>query len=232
MQQAAGQTTPRYQVARSEVLRYLGYAGQQVDASLEARMDALIQRCLQVSNPGYVYRIFPVDFTDAGVALQGATLVLEGADIRAHLEGARLCAVMAATAGLGNERELQRLSLVNGLDGMIFDAAGSALAEAAADACNAAIVADARARGLHANWRFSPGYGDLPLALQPGIVSVLAADKRLGITVTDSHLLVPAKSVTALVGLFDTPQDDRRSCANCSFAPYCNLKKEGSPCYR
>lgn len=139
---------------------------------------------------------------------------------------------MAATAGMANERELRRLSLLNGLDGMLFDAAGSALAEAVADACNARIVADARERGLYAKWRFSPGYGDLPLTLQPAIVQVLAADKRLGVTATDTHLLIPAKSVTAFVGLFDTPQDEKRTCANCEFAPYCELVKKGTPCYR
>jgi len=222
----------RYHVSREETLRYLGYSGQRVDASLDARVDAMVARCEEVSSPGFTYRLFPVEQSEAGVRLAGTTLVLTGHDIAAHLVGARLCAVMAATAGLSNERELRRLSLLNGLDGMLFDAAGSALAEEVADACNAAIVADARDRGLYAKWRFSPGYGDLPLALQPDIVRVLAADKKLGITATDSHLLVPAKSVTAFVGLFDTPQDDKRSCANCGFAPYCSLREKGTPCYR
>ena len=219
-------------VDRSEALRYLGYRGQQIDAALDARVDAVIAHCEQVSRPAWTYRVFSVSEDEAGVRLEGTTLVLTGDDIRAHLAGARECAVMAATAGLSNERELRRLSLANGLDGMIFDAAGSSLAEAAADACNAQIVAEARARGLYAKWRFSPGYGDLPLALQPGILRVLDAEKRLGMSLTDTNLLIPAKSVTALVGLFDAPQDDKRSCANCAFSPYCDLRRNGTPCYR
>jgi hypothetical protein len=214
------------------VLRYLGYSGQRIDGSLQGRVDGAIERCLRVSNPGFVYRVFPVRAEDGAVCLEGSTLVLRGHDICSHLRGARFCAVMAATAGLGNERELRRLSQLGGLDGMVFDAAGSALAEAVADACNAAIVAEARSRGLFAKWRFSPGYGDLPLDAQPAIVRVLDADKRLGITVTDSNLLIPAKSVTAFVGWFDTPQEERRSCAACSFAPYCELKEKGTLCYR
>ena len=222
----------RYRVAREEVLRYLGYAGQQIDASLDQRLDGVIERCERVSNPGWAYRVYPVSEAPDGLHLEGTTLVLRGDDIRKHLDGARECAVMVATAGLGNERELRRLSLLNGLDGMLFDAAGSALAEAVADACNAQIVAEARDRGLYAKWRFSPGYGDLPLSLQPAIVQVLAADKRLGVSVTDANLLIPAKSVTAFVGLFGVPQDEKRSCANCTFAPYCDLPKKGTPCYR
>lgn len=225
-------TARGYRLDRGEVLRYLGYSGQRIDDSLLGRVDEMMQRCLRVSNPGYLYRVFPVRAEDGVIRLEGSTLALRGHDISAHLEGARFCAVMAATAGLGNERELRRLSRLDSLDGMIFDAAGSALAESVADACNAAIMAEARGRGLFAKWRFSPGYGDLPLDIQPAIVRVLDADKRLGITVTDSNLLIPAKSVTAFVGWFDTPQDERRSCATCAFAPYCEMREKGTLCYR
>ena len=49
-----------YVVKRAEVLRYLGYSGQAVDDSLFERVDELVARCQEVSNPGFVYRIFPV----------------------------------------------------------------------------------------------------------------------------------------------------------------------------
>ena len=221
-----------YRIDRGEVLRYLGYAGQALDQPIGQRIDEMMARCLKVSNPGFVYRVFPIDVADAAVRLEGTTLEVPGADIVAHLGGARECAVMAATAGLGNERELQRLARTGGLDGILFDACGSALAEAVADACNAAIIAEARTRGLFAKWRYSPGYGDVPLDVQPAIVRVLSADKRLGISVTESNLLIPAKSVTALVGLFDTPQEEARSCSTCPFAPYCDLRRKGTPCCR
>lgn len=225
-------STQTYRVNREEALRYLGYSGQQLDSSLSNRLDEAIRLCEQVSKPGFTYSIFPVDSSAGDIRLKETTLVLPGADIFGHLSGAKECAVMAATAGLSNERELRRLSLLNGLDGMMFDAAGSAFAETVADACNAAIVADGRARGLYAKWRFSPGYGDLPLSIQSDIIRVLAADRKLGMTATDSNLLIPAKSITAFVGLFESPQDDTRSCDRCTFSPHCELKRKGSPCYR
>ncbi|MDO4532474.1 MAG: vitamin B12 dependent methionine synthase [Coriobacteriia bacterium] len=222
----------RYRVDESEALRYMGYADQELDSTLASRIRELFGRCEQMSSPGWMYRVFSLSEDGEGLRLDGTTLVLTGNDIRSHLEGARECAVMAATLGLANERELRRVSLLNGLDGMIFDAASSALVETVADACNAAIVAEAHARGLHAKWRFSPGYGDLPLGLQAEIVRVLAADKQLGVTATDTDMLIPAKSVTAFVGLFDMPQDTERTCAHCSFAPYCDLRRKGTQCYR
>ncbi|NPD32736.1 vitamin B12 dependent methionine synthase [Eggerthellaceae bacterium zg-997] len=221
-----------YIADRAETLRYLGYTGQQVDSSLNDRIDLLIGECERTATPGFRYRIFPARITSTGVVVEGTSLVLEGADIRAHMTGAREVALMTCTLGLANERAQRRYATTSGLDAFVFGAAGSALVEAVADACNAAIVAEARSRGLHCNWRYSPGYGDLPLSAQPAIVRILDATRALGVTVTDSNLLVPAKTVTAAVGLFDTPQSDRRSCANCSFFRYCTIRREGNPCYR
>ena len=115
----------RYRASRDEVLRYLGYSGQEVDASFERRLDDLIERCERISNPGWTYHVYPVHSEPDGLHLVGTTLVLCGADIRAHLEGARECAVMVATLGLANERELRRVSLLNGLDGIGTSAARS-----------------------------------------------------------------------------------------------------------
>ncbi|WP_058986291.1 vitamin B12 dependent-methionine synthase activation domain-containing protein [Hugonella massiliensis] len=223
---------PSVTVDRAEALRYLGYAGQPISDELSGRMEDLFAACERTCNPAFVYRVFPLAPVDGGLALEGSGVVLPGTDIARHLKGARSVAAMAATAGLASERELRRLSATNGLDAMVYGAGASSIAEAASDACNAAIVAEARSAGFYTSWRYSPGYGDLPLDVQPSIVRALDATKRIGVTVTPTNLLVPAKSVTALVGLFDEPREDRRSCAGCSCAPYCNLRKAGTPCYR
>ena len=222
-----------YRVDKAEALRYLGYAGQQTDEALDGRIDELIAACERDSKPAYLYRIFPVAEEDAGVRLAGSSLVLTGDAIREHLHGARECAVMACTLGLANEIAQQRLKAKGALDAVVFGAAGSSLVECVADACEAAIVADGAARGLHTNFRFSPGYGDLPLEIQPAIVRTLDADKKLGLTVTPSNLLIPVKSVTAFVGLFDTLQTNtKRTCAGCACAAHCQLRKAGTPCSR
>ena len=46
--------------------------------------------------------------------------------------------------------------------------------------------------------RWSPGYGERPLSLSRPILDELDAPRRLGVTLTDSLLLVPSKSVTAV----------------------------------
>ena len=49
--------------------------------------------------------------------------------------------------------------------------------------------------------RFSPGYGDVPLSLQRDVLAVLDAQRKLGITLSDTFFMTPCKSVTAFVGI-------------------------------
>lgn len=224
----------RYRVNKPEALRYLGYAGQHMEAELSERIDAMIEACERQSKPAFLWRSFAVDASAGDIRLTGTSIVLEGESIFAHLSQAEECAVMVATLGLANEQAMQRLKAAHSLDALAFGAAGSSLVECVADACEADIVADAARRGLRTNFRFSPGYGDLPLAAQPSIVRVLGADKHLGLTVTDSHMLVPSKSVTALVGLFGegvSCEGMKRSCVGCACYDCCTLRRAGHPCY-
>lgn len=113
-----------------------------------------------------------------------------------NLEGCREAIVFAVTLGMGVERRLNRLSLLSESEFFITDALASAAAEAACDYAEAEL-----AKGLVCRPRFSPGYGDLALNLQPAIVTLVNAQKLLGITLTPSLLMVPTKSITAIMGV-------------------------------
>lgn len=85
--------------------------------------------------------------------------------------------------------------------------------------------------GIYFTWRYSPGYGDLPLELQPQILQLLDAQKRLGLTVTPEHILIPRKSVTALIGLSAQPlKKGTRGCATCRMRETCQFRKRGAHC--
>ena len=191
-------------MAHSELLRYLGYSGQELSPELEARIDAMEARCLEVARPASTSRAF---------AFEELPLELPGDDIARHLRGAVEVTLFAVTLGLGVDRELRRLSLTD------------------PDRMEAQVRSDAAARGLFCSWRFSPGYGDLPLDVQPALLAVLDATRRLGITLTPSNLMVPTKSVTAIVGLHPIPQLGlASSCAVCSLAECCTLRASGVRC--
>ncbi len=201
------------ELPRREVLRFMGYRGQELTSEIDARIDEGIARMLELARPRASWSIF--DLAEPGaegtIRLEGCALELTGSAIARHLDGAVACAVMAVTVGMDVERELKRLSATDAVMQVIFDAAGTVAVEEAAAACQKSIIAEAAARGLYANARFSPGYGDLPLAVQPVLLASVDAQRRLGITLTDSLLMVPTKSITALMGIFTEAPRARRA---------------------
>ena len=223
-------------VERGEVLRYLGYAGQALTPELDARIDEVVAHCLATCRPRGVTRVFGVAGRGekGGVPvlrLSGTALELAGRSIAEHLEGAVAVGVLAVTVGMGAEAELRRLSLIDPTAQVIFDAAGTAAVERAADAAEASIVAEAHERGLFCGTRFSPGYGDLPLSTQPVLLDALDAGRLLGIRLSPALLMSPTKSVTAVVGLFELPRPEAHaSCAGCPCRDFCVLLRAGSTC--
>lgn len=204
----------------SEVLRYLGHSGQEVTPDLEEHIDAALIRCEEVARPKATWRGF-----------SPSSLRLPGKDIAAHLAESVEVVLMAVTLGHGVDQELRRLSLTDPLGQVVFDAAATAMVEQLADETEAHIRNEAHERGLYCSWRFSPGYGDLPLDVQPDILGRLDATRRLGITLTASNLMVPTKSVTAVVGLHPTPQPGlASSCGVCTLRPHCALRERGVTC--
>ena len=111
----------------------------------------------------------------------------------------------------------------------MLDACGSAWVEAGCDAAEEEI--SARFPELYRTDRFSPGYGDLPLTIQKDVCALLDAPRRLGVQVTDSFLLNPSKTVTAVIGLSDRPQPARiRGCGFCNLRASCQYRKGGTTC--
>ena len=80
-------------------------------------------------------------------------------------------------------------------------------------------------------WRYSPGYGDLPLDIQFDLLTLLQAQKRIGLTVMNSNMMVPTKSVTAFIGLSEGEVDrSTRGCESCNMKDRCKFMKSGGHC--
>jgi hypothetical protein len=224
---------------RDEVLRYLGYHGQAITPELDGLIDEAMARALEVGSPHGVWRSFEVESARQDgrdhvpeLRLRNCSLVLQGFDIAEHLRGAKAVGVMAVTAGMGIDQELRKLALSDPMRQIVFDSAGTALVERAADAAEACLLAEAADQGLYVNWRFSPGYGDLPLACQPTLLASVDAMRQLGLTLTASGLMVPTKSVTAVIGMFDEPQASRKvDCQLCHCKDFCTIRSGGRTCH-
>ena len=162
-----------------------------------------------------------------------ALALLPGRDIARHVEGCARVVLLAVTLGTQSEMLLRRERALSATDGLLADACASSLVEQAANVLNGHIVEEAAARGLAATTRFSPGYGDLPLSCQPAFLVASGADRALGICATAAHLLVPAKSITAVIGLCPGRGFVREGarCSTCPVADTCALRAQGRTCY-
>ena len=212
----------------SEALRYLGVRGAP-DPALLSQLSAAADRLARAAPPRWVWRAYPLAFGPEGPALEGAGLALPGEMAARMLGGCAQAAVLICTLGAAFEALLRAEQARGMARAALLDACGSAWVEAGCDEAQAEI--SARFPDLHPTDRFSPGYGDLPLSLQRDICGALDAPRRLGVQVTDSLLLNPSKTVTAVIGLSDRPQPARiRGCAYCDLRENCQYRKGGTTC--
>ncbi|MCD7929254.1 MAG: vitamin B12 dependent methionine synthase, activation domain protein [Clostridiales bacterium] len=211
----------------NEVLLYLGYNGGDVPPELEADIAACAQRILETARPRLTYRVFPLD----GGRLRGTDFALEGQDIQTLLAGCGEAVLMAATLGPDVETLLMRAQVTDMAKALILDSCASTAIENVCDNFEADLRRDYAARGLYLTDRFSPGYGDLPIAQQRGFCELLDTRRRIGLTVSQSGILIPRKSVTAVLGAADSPRPHREpSCADCGLFRSCQMRRNGKVC--
>lgn len=210
-----------------EALRYLGAAHP--DPELRRQTEALADELAATLQPRYVWTACPLTQAGDRFRLEGTAVELSGSTARRMLNGCRQAALLACTLGARFDAMLRTAQARDMARAVLLDALGSAFVEAGCDAAQEEIAA--RFPGLYLTDRFSPGYGDLPLSVQPALCAALDGGRRLGLTVTERLLLNPMKSVTAVIGLSDTPQPARvRGCRFCAMAGSCQYRKEGTTC--
>ena len=226
-----------------EAMRYLG--APETDAGTRAMVEEMATILEEQVTPRYVYRVAPIrwlsgaeksgtEAEDGGAGrekgeLDGTGVWLTGTLARRMLEECDAAALMACTLGAGFERLLRAWEVRDMARAAVLDACGSAYVEAGCDAAEEEIRT--RCAGKYLTDRFSPGYGDLPLELQGTILEALDGGRRLGLQATESWLLNPAKSVTAIIGLSEKPQGAKiRGCAVCGLRDHCAYRERGTRC--
>lgn len=190
---------PAPPVDAREALRYTGFprniALPDEVLQLEARAEALAQGVL-------TYR---VSFAAGPVSWDGEYPVLpfaqQSANLARNLRGCTAAVVFAATVGAGIDRLIRRYEKTDAALAMMLQGLGAERVEALCGAFSADVRTAAQAQGFRTHSRYSPGYGDLPITVQPDVLRLVDAERRLGITLSPAYLMAPSKSVTAVIGL-------------------------------
>lgn len=151
---------------------------------------------VKVAKPAYVAMRVKLNREKDGISI-GKTLS-KSTSLMKISEGASSALVLVATLGVGVDRLILKAAQLSPSRAFITDAMADALIEALCDLAESRIC-----EGLATRPRFSPGYGDLELSLGNELIALSGADKTLGIRMTESGLMVPKKSVNALIIIKD-----------------------------
>lgn len=212
------------QIPLREVLHFLGWRGAKVEGELIAELKLICTDVMTSVQPRAVIRRFALEESGAFAA---TTFVPGGGDVRTMLHGCQEGVLLAATLGAQSERLLLQAQARDARRALLVDAALSAAIESVCDQMEDELRASCKEEGLYLTDRFSPGYGDMPLAQTREICAVMEADRKIGLTVSRSGIMMPRKSVTAVMGISRMPVTRRPAgCEGCAARETCPLRRK------
>ena len=175
-----------------EAARYLGMFGA-APAADDALFASARDELRRVAALRAVCCVLPV--TVCGTNVDFDVFSLQSRSLSKNLAGCDKVILFAATLGAGADRSILRLQKTDPAAAMVLDAYCSAAVEGWCDKLEADLT-----NGRPHRPRFSPGYGDVPLGVQRTVFQILDVPRKLGVTLSDTCFMTPAKSVTAFVG--------------------------------
>lgn len=212
------------EVNREEALRYLGYR-RSIKGDLTPvyqSLDQCIQELQKVVQPKHLLKRFSLEVKDNTIKVND--MVIHSRDLAKNLSGCHAVYLFAGTIGIGVDRLIKRAEVTRMSDAVIYQAVGAAMIEAYCDDVNEQLRKEVQSHGEYLKPRFSPGYGDVALHHQKDFMRLLKMDK-IGITLMESLLMVPSKSVTAFIGVTHKVQPRHvKDCKNCPVQ--CEFRRE------
>jgi hypothetical protein len=210
----------------AEALRYMGYKNS---AAATPEIDLLVRKglaeiCVTIDSRA-VYRYFslqisPDYFAQKDSSRKRCSLMLH------QYEGIIL---MGATLGVSADRLLSRVQIRDMAYALVLDSCATAAIESICDDLQDNLKAIYAHQQRYLTNRYSPGYGNLALSTQIQLLSMLDAERKIGLHATQNFLLTPSKSVTAIIGVSQFPQKNEYvSCDICKMRSICHFQRKES----
>lgn len=204
---------------RSEIMRYARISGAE-------GYDALIDECIDEAKDALSYRVcysvLAVN-NDHGKRTLGS-IPADSRTIAKAIKNAEEVLLFAATVGAPFDRLIRRYSQLAPSKALILQAIGAERVESLCDAFCDQMNTALNPSGKCLTPRVSPGYGDIDLRMQKDIFAVLDCPRQIGLTLDESLLMSPSKSVTAIAGIVDGCTEQTDQCAECD-QTYCAYRR-------
>ena len=202
---------------KENALKYLGYLDNQVDSNTEILLNECLKELEQVT-PKFMYQ------THHPLTIKELNLTINYPDLIDLFDSCDRIVIIACTLGLQLDQQLRYYSKINLTKMTVMDALASSYIEIKCDEYEAKQNFGKR------TFRFCPGYGNVPLELNKNLANALNCSKHIGLTVQESNLLLPQKSMIGLIGLGD--EKLTKHCFSCVNKENCMYRKRGQRCYK
>lgn len=210
-----------------EILRYLGIRGE-ADDLLRAQIQSVWDELSSHVTAKSVTRRIPCQVEGNNVVIGAA--VFESRNLARHLRGCQEAFLLAATLGSTADSLLRRYAATDISRAAVMQATCAAMIEQVCDDAEVPLRQELEREGKALISRFSPGYGDFALKHQRDLTALLDCSRRIGLTLSDSLMLIPTKSVTAVIGIRDGAniQPSESKCRLCDNR-HCEFREDGCP---
>ena len=177
--------------------RFMGCGKEPLSEALEELYEECLEVYMNTADLKAVVRESSVSFQGEDETVFDFGTV-KSSSLRKNLEGCSKAYIFAATAGAEIDRTMKRLSLISEADSMVYSCIASSGIECWCDFINEKLSENRTLKP-----RFSPGYGGVSLEIQRNIFDFLDVQRKIGVSLTESLMMVPVKSVTAIVGIVE-----------------------------
>lgn len=183
---------------RREILRYAGCR------TVGADIEELLNSCIKEAINSFTYKACytELDLNVIGDVCDFGLFKVESKGLSTNLKECKKVVLCGVTVGVEIDRLISKYSRISPSKALMFQAIG---AERIESLCDTFCTYFEKENGVFLKPRFSPGYSDLSLLAQKEVFRILDCHKNIGLSLNDSMLMSPSKSVTFFGGVTDSP---------------------------
>lgn len=206
---------------KKKALIYLKYRDQEIDPALDALIEDCIQEAVDASSFRAMSVILPLKHDP--LSIDQISVALPYPSLEKLFQDCDRIMIVACTLGQEMDRKLRYYGKFDMTRLTILDSVCNAYLEEACDDYEKERIHEKR------TFRYAPGYGDVPIALNEVFMQYLNTAKNIGLTVQETGMLLPQKSMVGMIGIGE--RKTKKTCNRCLMENDCEYRKKGLTCY-
>ncbi len=211
------------ELASSEILNEIGYGKVLPEDEVLAITDTLLTEVSSFVKPSCTFDVFDGEISGASSILIGQYTLEAGEIITSLLAGVKRFCLFVATAGelfQDFQDKIKRQGDI--LQTFVLDIIGTCIVEKTGDIMEKLL--EKEITGFRHTHRFSPGYCGWSLTEQKQLFDLLGGDPS-GVTLLDSCLMMPVKSISGIIGIGKKVNEKQYGCNFCELETCYKRKK-------